>query len=127
MKKIFALIMASALLLPQLHLYANEEHHPEKQGVKEKTEAQGGMMGKMEQQMQKMMRQMDEIRKTDDPAKRKKLLQEHMQSMHEGMAMMRNMHGGGNGGMMMGQDMHKGGNMMGCGDQEMRHQQRGNP
>jgi len=96
MKKMITLIMASALFLPQLFLYADESHHPEQQGPEEETQTQGkpargGMMGKMEAHMEKMMRQMEEIQKTDDPAKREKLLQEHMSTMREGMEMMRSM------------------------------------
>jgi periplasmic protein CpxP/Spy len=135
MKKLIVLTAACALALPPLAVYAEKDHHPEKQKTGADMPAQGqppmggmmkgGMMGKMQEHMKKMMQQMDAIHKADDAKKRDKLLQEHMQSMQEGMKMMRGMGGGmmkgmmgkGDSGMMMG----KGGGMMKGGDMPMRH------
>lgn len=70
-------------------LYADDSHHPEKQGQsKAMQKGAGGDMGMMKQNMQKMMKQMEEIHASNDPEKRKQLMQEHMQNMHEGMQMM---------------------------------------
>ena len=93
MKKMITLTLASALFMPPLFLHAEENHHPKEQGVKDAPV--------MCEHMQEMMRQMEEIRKTDDPVKRDKLMQEHMQSMHESMA------------------MHQDSEKMGCADQEV--------
>lgn len=137
MNKIMTLTVATVLFLPQIHLYADDAHHPEKQGVEGEAQlqskpAQQGMMGQMGEHMQKMMEQMDAVHKAVDPAEREKLLQEHMQSMQEGMGMMG---GGKRGGMMMGKGMQQGSEMMGkrmqqgdgmtgCNDQKKtQHQQ----
>lgn len=45
-------------------------------------------MEHMHSHMQKMQEQMKQINATSDPEKRKALMQEHMQSMREGMMMM---------------------------------------
>jgi hypothetical protein len=62
-----------------------------------------------------MQQQMDRIRQTKDPKERQKLLQEHMQSMQEGMSMMRGMGGPMMMGMMGGQKDAMGPGMMGGG------------
>jgi len=132
MKKLTVLTAAFALTLPTFTVYAEQAHHPEQQKTAGDMPAQGmgDMMEKMQQHMKKMMQQMQAIHATDDPEKRDKLLQEHMQSMHEGMQMMRSMGGGmmkgmmgeGGGGMMKGM-MGKGDTgMMKRGDKDMRHQ-----
>jgi hypothetical protein len=64
--------------------------------------------------MQKMQAQMQEIKATKDPEKRRELMREHRQSMHEGMMMMGqmgSMSGMGNMGNMggMGKGMMSGG------------------
>lgn len=45
-------------------------------------------MQKMQSHMQAMRAQMKEIKATKDPEKRKELMRQHRQSMHEGMMMM---------------------------------------
>jgi len=45
----------------------------------------------MQQRMQTMQEQMARLHETTDPAERRRLMQEHMQSMHEGMMMMGDM------------------------------------
>lgn len=80
----------------------------------------GMMMGKMQAYMKQMMQQMDEIHQTKDAEKKNQLMREHMQSMHKGMDMMRNM-----GGDMMKDTMGGGdgkGMMGGKGMMEERHQ-----
>lgn len=57
-------------------------------------------MEKMHSHMQTMQQQMKEIKATKNPEKRKALMQQHMQSMHEGMMMMGEMDNAQ--GMMMG-------------------------
>jgi hypothetical protein len=125
---------ACALALPPLTVYAEQAHHPEQQEIKGAMPAQGqpamgGMMEKMKKHMKKMMQQMDAIHKTDDLEKRDKLLQEHMQSMREGMQMMRGMGGGmmkgmmgeGGGGMMKGGGMTQSDSKSPGDDKDMRH------
>jgi len=106
MKKVHLLTVAVLLAFPQPSLYAVDAHHPEKQAQgKSMPKAgqkgmSGGMMESMPAHMKKMMQQMQKIHKTRDPDKRDLLLEEHMQTMHEGMEMMQGMGGG-----MMGGDM----------------------
>lgn len=100
---------------------ANEEHHPagdnkpaastpatrpasaakamQKKPVASDMEKQ---FDASQAQMKKMIAQMDKIRQTRDPKERQRLMQEHLQTMHEGAQAMR----GTGGGMMM--------NMMDC-------------
>jgi 2-oxo-4-hydroxy-4-carboxy--5-ureidoimidazoline (OHCU) decarboxylase len=52
----------------------------------------------MLQHMEEMQALMEKMAQTDDPAERRKLMQEHRQKMHQTMGMMRGMHG------MMGQN-----------------------
>lgn len=132
MKKILLMAAALTMLMQAPALYADDSHHPEKQGQsKAMQKGDGGGksdMGMMKQNMHKMMKQMEEIHATKDPEKRKQLMQEHMQSMHEGMQMMKGMGGG----MMMGMmgDKKGGGEMMAKGmdknmdsnDMSQRHQ-----
>jgi len=68
-------------------------------------------MAQMQERMKTMQAQMERLHKTTDPAERRKLIQEHMQSMRDGMTMMRGMGGpmmgmmgGGKGRGMMGGD-----------------------
>ena len=82
-----------------------------------------GKTDMMMQNMHKMRKQMEKIHGTNDPDKRKQLMNEHMQSMQENMMMMRGMGGG----MMMGVDAgKKGGAMMskdtGSYEKGQRHQ-----
>jgi hypothetical protein len=59
--------------------------------------------------MKKMEDLMARMQKAADPEERRRLMEEHMKSMHEGMAMMKGMGGGGmSGGGMAG--MPRGGN-----------------
>jgi hypothetical protein len=51
-------------------------------------------MQMMRAQMQAMQAQMERIQQTEDPAERRRLMQEHMQSMSQGMMMMGQMMGG---------------------------------
>jgi len=104
MKSVHLLTVAMLLAFPLPSLYADDAHHPEKraQGKSAPMAAQkgmgGGMMENMQVHMKKMMQQMQEIHEARDPDKRDRLTEEHMQSMQEGMKMMKGMGGG----MMMG-------------------------
>jgi len=110
MKKMI-LVVAAALAIQSSALYAAENTQSAKH-AQNKTMQMGvgnGDMDKMKQNMKKMMKQMDEIHSTNDPKRREKLMHEHMQNMHKGMKMMRNMGGD----MMMGMnDGKKGGKEM---------------
>ena len=120
------LVVAAALAIQSSALYAAENTQSAKH-AQNKTMQMGvgnGDMDKMKQNMKKMMKQMDEIHSTNDPKRREKLMHEHMQNMHKGMKMMRNMGGD----MMMGMDGgKKGGKEMmskGMGN-NMSNQERG--
>lgn len=75
-------------------------------------------MEKMHSHMQAMQEQMKEIKATKDPEKRKALMQQHRQSMHEAMMMMGNMDKGpmSKGGM---QQKHE---QLSCGDDDAQCQ-----
>jgi len=104
MKKMHLLTVAILLAFPLPSLYAVDAHHPEKQAqgksmpVAGQKGMSGGMMGNMQTHMKEMMQQMQELHKTRDPDKRDLLVEQHMQTMREGMKMMQDMGGG----MMMG-------------------------
>jgi hypothetical protein len=106
MKKIVVLTSAILLAATVPLIHADDAHHPGKKAEAGSMAGQPGMgkmMGNMPDHMKKMMRQMDEIHKTKDPDKRDKLIEVHMQNMHEHMKMMRGM-----GGMMMSKQDGKG-------------------
>jgi len=101
---------------------AQEQRHP---GMNPGGPSQGAMMqgggtmdmGQMQKRVQSMQQLMDRIHKSDDPAARRKLLNEHMREMQQTMMDMRGMMMGG--GMMqggpgatMGPGMMGGGGMM---------------
>jgi hypothetical protein len=100
MKKITSILTVALLLafVPMVH--ADQHNVPDEKPMAEQTQ-------KMHAQMQKMQAQMQEIKATKDPAKRRELMREHRQSMHEGMMMMGNM--GNMGNMGKGQGMMSGG------------------
>lgn len=101
---------------------AQDQRHP---GMNPGGPSQGAMMqgggmmdmGRMQERMQSMQQLMERIHESDDPAARRKLLNEHMQKMQQTMMDMRGMMMGG--GMMqggpgtkMGPGMMGGGGMM---------------
>ena len=105
-------VMSGALALAQGVAATSAEESAEStaEGSPE-TAPRIGMMP-MQQQMQRMHEQMANIHETTDPAARRKLLSEHMDSMQNMMQMMH--------GMMAGQDImgrwhrrRQGGHMMG--------------
>ena len=56
--------------------------------------------GAMQERYKKMQEQMEKVRQAKDPKERQKLLQEHWQTMHDGMGMMGGMGMGPRGGGM---------------------------
>ncbi|MEX0958919.1 MAG: hypothetical protein WDZ63_06485 [Burkholderiales bacterium] len=85
--------LAAMLALP-LAAPAQDEHaahHPESEAA-DNAEAGRSMM-MMDRQMQKMRDMMDRMRQTTDADKRRRLMQDHMQAMREGMKMMHGMRG----------------------------------
>lgn len=120
--------LAVTLAAMNVDVVADDAHHPEKTQAAQPPGQGSGMTGggmmsggmmmsggdmqRMQDQMRKMQMQMDDIRKTTDPKKRDRLIDEHMQSMQDGMEMMRGMGGGMMQGMMGG-DMHSGKAMQG--------------
>ena len=63
---------------------------------------QDSTMMKMQDRMKKMIKQMDKIHQTKNSKQRDKLIESHIENMHEGMMEMRNMGGGMMMDMMMG-------------------------
>jgi hypothetical protein len=131
MNKITILAAVTSLSVAAMPLYADDAHHPEKAqqaAPAPKAGAPAAAMAKSakpvaapqvertQETMRKLQDQMGKIRQASDPAERRKLLHEHMQTMQEGMKQMRAM-----GGMMMGMgnDGKQGGMMMGGGMMQM--------
>jgi len=93
MKTLTISIALGCLLAMPLAQAADEEdhtaHHPagdQVPGVSEPDEGGAGTpRGAMQERMKKMREQMEKIRSTSDPEERKKLMQDHMQSMMENM------------------------------------------
>lgn len=89
----------AALLLLPVAGFAQDEHaahHPKgNEAAADAMNTDGAMMD-MDGQIEKMQELMARIRTTADPKERQRLMQEHMQAMHDGMKSMRGM------GKMMG-------------------------
>ena len=104
MKKIIVYVTATITMLSLSApvVAQNPEKQTQKDAMQMDTRQGMGSTGMMMQNMQKMNKQMEEINATSDPAKRKRLMHEHMQSMKEIMQMMRSMGGGMMMGMMSG-------------------------
>ncbi|MDO9068129.1 MAG: hypothetical protein Q7W05_06705 [Deltaproteobacteria bacterium] len=100
---VFATLTALALSAP--YAIAETAAKTDKKPVASDAETDK-LYGAMQDRYKKMQEQMEKIRQTKDPKERQKLLQEHWQTMHEGVGMM----GGG-----MGRGPRGGGAMMGAG------------
>ena len=113
-----AAVVACTLAVPIAS--AQDKAAPAKPAMSMPMDAQ---MSQMQANMTEMQAQMDKIHATTSPKERQKLMQAHMQTMQESMALMRSMSkpmtmdDGPGGGMAMGSD--KG--MMG-GDMKKHHQ-----
>jgi protein CpxP len=115
-----AVVLASALAAPVLYAADDKDHaahhvaSDQSEGTPE-DKAAGMKMEKMQEQMKKMHEQMQKIQATTDPQARQKLMQEHMQSMREGMKMMHGMGGGMMGGKKGAPMMEEGASDKGAG------------
>lgn len=97
---VFATLTALALSAP--YAIAETAAKTDKKPVVSDAETDK-LYGAMQERYKKMQEQMGKIRQTKDPKDRQKLLQEHWQTMHEGMGMMGGGMGRGpRGGAMMG-------------------------
>lgn len=74
------------------------------QGAAVDDEATAKQVNELRNRMQTMQQQMDRIMETDDPQRRKELMQQHRKSMREAMQMMNEM-GSAHGQMMGGSGM----------------------
>tara|TARA_R110002111_G_scaffold151735_4_gene218469 strand:- start:1956 stop:2357 length:402 start_codon:yes stop_codon:yes gene_type:complete len=86
-------LIATILLTSSSLIWAAGQGHDHNQPATssshaEKTMNKDSMSSMMHKKMEKMRTQMEEIKKTDDPDKREKLIQSHQSSMHEMMKMM---------------------------------------
>jgi len=105
---------------------AQDQAAPAKPAMSMPMDAQ---MSQMHTNMTLMQSQMDTIHATTDPKERQKLMQAHMQTMQESMAMMRSMSkpmpmgGGQGGGMDMGGEKDKPGDKGMMGGDMMKHHQ----
>lgn len=119
-----AVVVACSLVVPMAS--AQDTAAPAKTAMSMPMDAH---MSQMHTNMTLMQTQMDKIHATTNPKERHKLMQAHMQTMQESMAMMRSMSkpmpmdGSQGGGMAMGGDKGQPGDkgMMG-GDMMKRHQ-----
>lgn len=106
-------VVMTALTLASPVAWAVDEHHPDqKPAATAPTPPRNTEQAvqQMKQNTDKLRAQMDKILKTKDPAERQKLMQEHMQTLREGMVATAGAMGGGpeGGAGMMG------GGMMDC-------------
>jgi len=86
MKKSKFVLVAAAIVLIGQPAFSGEQIAPD-----QPADEQAQMMQKMHQRMQTMRQQMEKIHATEDPAERKRLMLEHLQSMRGVMMMMRDM------------------------------------
>ena len=103
MKKAIFYAALVSLTLSTTPAFADDAHHPEqdKKTAPAKSDKPAGATKKqtdkeinpMQVNMKKMQAQMEKIHKATDPKDRQKLMQEHMQSMQDGMKMMHGMGG----------------------------------
>ena len=134
MKKLLIGSLVAMLCMGAPAVYADDTHQHEQGGAPESKSAPGdnvlptqpaapdksmqsagdscaadAQMGKAQERMKQVQAIMAKLRKTKDPAKRRKLMQEHTQALRDTMDMMRDLKMG-----MMGCDQGMG--MMGCGE-----------
>lgn len=108
----FALLVIAASVIGAVSVHAAQN---EKSPPAQSAQMQHGQtprmddkqMAQMQERMKEMQSQMERVYKTKDPDERRKLMLEHMESMNQGMKMMRGMGGG----MMMGMMGGKSGGM----------------
>ena len=89
MKRLF-IVVASALCLLMPAIPALSADEPADTTAADQAAA----LQKMQDQLKQMQEEMAQIRKTQDPAKRRALMQQHWQSMTQGMQMMNQCCGG---------------------------------
>ena len=102
---IATLMWAAMAMQPVL---AEDAHHPDQKADAAAPSAER-TIEKMQANTKRMQSQLEQMAKTQDPAQRQRLLQEHMQTMQENMMAGRGMMGGG----MMDCPMMQGGMMSG--------------
>ena len=98
MKNLITLTTLAMVLTMPLAM-ADEQHHQGKDekshemGMQEGMMNEGGMMDHdaMQERMQTMRETMKKIHGTQDPAERKRLMQDHMQQMRDAMGAMKGM------------------------------------
>ncbi|WP_230951678.1 hypothetical protein [Burkholderia diffusa] len=96
MKKGIAALFASVTLVATTHALANDAHHPDSQPATKAgavtqmapTAPTNEQFETARRQMQKMLAQMDQIRQTQDPAERQRLMDEHIRTMQDTMQSM---------------------------------------
>lgn len=121
--KIKTMAVVTALLMSSGIVLAAGSGSDHKQGSATMHDGSMPMM-QMDKHMRNMRTQMEEIRRTDDPGKRDKLIQAHMeemQGMMKMMEMMKGMHGGKS---MMGHDGMMGDSQATTGETRKRHDHR---
>lgn len=107
MKRLFvAGAIALSLLIPVLPALAADT------ATDASAADQAAAVQRMQEQLKKMQDEMAQIHSTQDPAKRRMLMQQHWQTMEQGMQMMHQCCGGPMMGMMGMGGMHHGHMMM---------------
>lgn len=96
MKKLMLPIAAACLSLYSLSSLATEHTQPAtSQSTGSSNTESDAQKEKLQAQIKQMQTEMDKIRQASDPQERQRLMDNHWQSMQEGMGMMKNMHGSG--------------------------------
>lgn len=122
MKNRIAIVLSSALaagaVFAQTTPAEHAQHHPEGQAAS----APAASMPMMAERMKNMQEQMRKIDETKSPAERKRLMDEHMKAMQQGMSMMSIMGGmGGASPVKPGQRMQMPEQRMDMMEQMMQH------
>lgn len=114
-----AVLFLAASLSPIWALAAQQSQVTETQQQTPNVAEFDKQMSQAQETFKKMQAEMEKIQQTQDPQQRQKLLQEHWNTMQNGMSMMNGMWGPGMmgccGGGMMGNGHMMGGGMMGGG------------
>lgn len=104
MKSILITTLVSGLALAPA-VFANDAHHPDRDRSAMSAASPAGQLPAdqaarlMQENVKRMQEQLENVHRAKDPAERERLLAEHLQTMHENMALGRSMMQGGSAGM----------------------------
>lgn len=101
MKRMMTLCCALWITLAAPSSWAIDEHHPEQAKGAAATASKAPSTAAVDEQLRKMQAAREKAANAKTPEERQMAMMEQMQTMHDGMAMMKSMDGGMMGGGMM--------------------------